>query len=379
MKKYLIFLALAVAGIFACSCSTNNANYTIKGSNAPKDGITVYLTDQISKVPIDSTVVSGGSFTMKGKAEKDALLMLTVSDAEFPLFNDGKPVRVDVAKGSLSGSELNTKLSECNRLNNEAYAEYNLIIEEMESFPPDATQEQQAEMMEKYFKAIKKYADFFVGMIEENNNSLLPVAFIEHLPSLVSAADNWNKAAGEDKLEEILAANPKVANHPYVLDLKQRMAATDARREQNAQRQKATVGEKYQDLELSAPDGTTHKLSEYVGRGKWILVDFWASWCGPCKAQIPDLIDIYKKYNTKGFDIVGYSLDSDKDAWVNAVNDLEMPWVQLSDKDKKGSQATEVYSVSTIPDNLLIDPNGIIVARRLEPKDLEAKLAEIFK
>ena len=377
MKKYLIFLAVAAAGIVACSA--NIANYTIKGSNAPKDGITVYLTDQISKVPIDSAVVSGGAFAMKGKAEKDALLMITVGDAKFPIFNDGKPIRVDVASGSYTGSELNTKLSECDRRNSEAYAEYSTVIDEMEALGPDATEEQQAELMAKYFAAIKKYADFFVGMIEENNNSLLPVAFIEHLPSLVSAADNWNKAAGEDKLEEVLAANPMIANHPFVLNLKQRMAASDEQRKQNAQRQKASVGERYLDLELSGPDGSTHKLSEYVGRGNWVLVDFWASWCGPCIAQVPDLIDIYKKYHPKGLDIVGYSLDSDKDAWVDAVKEQKMPWVQLADLSKKSSQASNVYSVSTIPDNLLISPDGVIVARKLEIKDLEARLSEIFK
>ncbi|MBO4765423.1 MAG: AhpC/TSA family protein [Bacteroidales bacterium] len=377
MKKYLIFLAVAAAGIVACSA--NIANYTIKGSNAPKDGITVYLTDQISKVPIDSAVVSGGAFAMKGKAEKDALLMITVGDAKFPIFNDGKPIRVDVASGSFTGSELNTKLSECDRRNSEAYAEYSTVIDEMEALGPDATEEQQAELMAKYFAAIKKYADFFVGMIEENNNSLLPVAFIEHLPSLVSAADNWNKAAGEDKLEEVLAANPMIANHPFVLNLKQRMAASDEQRKQNAQRQKASVGERYLDLELSGPDGSIHKLSEYVGRGNWVLVDFWASWCGPCIAQVPDLIDIYKKYHPKGLDIVGYSLDSDKDAWVDAVKEQKMPWVQLADLSKKSSQASNVYSVSTIPDNLLISPDGVIVARKLEIKDLEARLSEIFK
>ena len=379
-------LAVAAAGML--SCSANDVKYDIKGTGAP-DGVTVYLVDQISLVRIDSAVVSRGSFQMKGKAEKDAFLAIAIPgdqapfhflrSGQIPLFNDGKPVTVNVADGTLSGSALNTKLSECDRRNQAAYAEYYSLIEEMESLQEDVTQEKAAEMMARYRTAINKYADFFVGMLEENNNSLIPVAFVEHLPSVVSAADNWNKALGEQKLEEILAANPALADHPYVVDLKSRMAATDAQRRQNADRRQAFIGEKFRDLVESDPKGKSHKLSEYVGRGKWVLVDFWASWCGPCKAEMPNVTAAYRKYHRKGFEIVGLSFDQDKDAWVKAIKDWDMPWIHLSDLKYWESVAAGVYSVNGIPDNLLIDPQGTIVARGLRGGDLEAKLAEIFK
>ena len=379
-------LAVAAAGML--SCSANDVKYDIKGTGAP-DGVTVYLVDQISLVRIDSAVVSRGSFQMKGKAEKDAFLAIAIPgdqapfhflrSGQIPLFNDGKPVTVNVADGTLSGSALNTKLSECDRRNQAAYAEYYSLIEEMESLQEDVSQEKAAEMMARYRTAINKYADFFVGMLEENNNSLIPVAFVEHLPSVVSAADNWNKALGEQKLEEILAANPALADHPYVVDLKSRMAATDAQRRQNADRRQAFIGEKFRDLVESDPKGKSHKLSEYVGRGKWVLVDFWASWCGPCKAEMPNVTAAYRKYHRKGFEIVGLSFDQDKDAWVKAIKDWDMPWIHLSDLKYWESVAAGVYSVNGIPDNLLIDPQGTIVARGLRGGDLEAKLAEIFK
>ena len=387
MKKSMTFL-LAVAAAGMLSCSANDVKYDIKGTGAP-DGVTVYLVDQISLVRIDSAVVSRGSFQMKGKAEKDAFLAIAIPgdqapfhflrSGQIPLFNDGKPVTVNVADGTLSGSALNTKLSECDRRNQAAYAEYYSLIEEMESLQEDVSQEKAAEMMARYRTAINKYADFFVGMLEENNNSRIPVAFVEHLPSVVSAADNWNKALGEQKLEEILAANPALADHPYVVDLKSRMAATDAQRRQNADRRQAFIGEKFRDLVESDPKGKSHKLSEYVGRGKLVLVDFWASWCGPCKAEMPNVTAAYRKYHRKGFEIVGLSFDQDKDAWVKAIKDWDMPWIHLSDLKYWESVAAGVYSVNGIPDNLLIDPQGTIVARGLRGGDLEAKLAEIFK
>ena len=379
MKKFVLLMAFAAAGIFACSA--NNVNYNIKGINAPVNGAKVYLADVLYSSYIDSAVVSGGNFKLKGKAEQDALLAIFIDgcDEQFMLFCDGKPVQVNVAEGTLTGSDLNTKLSECNRRNKAAYAEYSTVIDELEALPDNASEMRVAQMMNRYRVAIKKYADFYVSMIEENNNSLIPVAFIEHLPSVVSAADDWNKDAGEKKLDEILAANPLIAEHPYVLDLKERMAAADVQRQQASDNKQMFVGQKYTDLEEPDVDGVMHKLSEYVGRGKWVLVDFWASWCGPCKSEMPNVVAAYNKYHDKGFDIVGLSFDSDKDPWKKAIVEWGMPWIHLSDLQYWQTKASEVYMVNAIPDNLLIDPQGTIVARGLRGAALEAKLSEIFK
>lgn len=379
MKKIVLLMVMAAAGML--SCSADNAKYVITGKNAPQDGAKVYLYDVLWAADIDSTVVSKGSFKMKGKAEKDALLAVTIDgvDGDIMFFCDGKPVQLNIADGTFTGSELNSKLSECVKRNKTAYAEYEKVIDELEALPDNASQMRVSQMMNKYNVAIKKYADFYVGLIEENNNSLIPVAFVEQLPSVVSAADNWNKEAGEKKLDEILAANPSIANHPYVLDLKERMAAADVQRQQEKDDKQKFVGQKFTDLEEPDASGAMHKLSEYVGQGKWVLVDFWASWCGPCKAEMPNVVAAYQKYHDKGFDVVGLSFDSDKDPWKRAILEWGMPWIHLSDLQYWQSKAAEVYKVNSIPDNLLIDPQGTIVARGLRGQNLEAKLSEIFQ
>ena len=381
-KSFIVSLVLVIIGTVACS--DQNTRYCVSGVNAPKDGTTVYLYDRISNVPIDSAIVSNGSFKLKGITEKDAFLAISMDgfDRQFLFFNDGKPVRVNVSEGSLSGSMLNSKLAECDKRNKQAYEEYSSVtrtLYEYDSLPPEEGEAKIAEFLPTYYEALNKYADFYIELIEGNKDNLIPVAFIEQLPSVVSAANNWNKEAGEQMFDEILAANPHIANHPYVLELKKRMAASEAQRKQNSERQNSLLGEKFRDLVEYDPDGNSHKLSEYVGRGKWVMVDFWASWCGPCRGEMPNVVAAYNQYHDKGFEIVGLSFDKDKDAWVKAIKDWEMPWIHLSDLKYWETVAAGVYSITGIPDNILIDPEGIIVARGLRGDSLQAKLAEIFK
>jgi thiol-disulfide isomerase/thioredoxin len=125
--------------------------------------------------------------------------------------------------------------------------------------------------------------------------------------------------------------------------------------------------------------GNTVKLSDFAGKGKHVLVDFWASWCRPCRIANPQLVEIYGKYKDKGFDIVGVSLDKDKGSWTKAIADDRLAWAHLSDLQQWDSKAAQLYSVNSIPYAILLDPDGKIIEKGIHPKELDEKLAELLK
>ena len=136
------------------------------------------------------------------------------------------------------------------------------------------------------------------------------------------------------------------------------------------------TGEKAIELSGQLPDGSPFNLSDL--KGKYVLIDFWGSWCGPCRQENPNVVKVYNEFKNKGFDVFGVSLDQSKDDWVKAIADDKLTWTHVSDLKYWSSDAAKLYAVNSIPANFLLDETGTIIGRNLRGNDLREKVKELL-
>ena len=162
---------------------------------------------------------------------------------------------------------------------------------------------------------------------------------------------------------------PEYENHPSAVEIKRVIALVKS----------LQPGEQAPDFEQNDPDGKPIKFSDIYSKNKVTMIDFWASWCGPCRQFNPDLVKIYKKYHKKGFEILGVSMDTKHDAWVKAIKDDKLTWPNVSDLNGWDNVVGAAYYVRYIPQNIIVDQTGKIIGRQVEKDQLEAFLAEHLK
>ena len=368
MKKYL---SLA-ASLLMVACS-QKPGFEIQGTVADSqaDGKQVYLVKYGEEAPIDSAVVTNGAFTFQGEQATPTLCVLYVGDQEMRRVSAGENAPY-TAIFTLENARLQAVLNEeapavSGTPENDAFK---ALQDQVKGIRAKA--EPLTDQLKSADEAVKEAAMEQYEAIEAEASQALKAYIEAHCDKQVAAkvfSDARYDLSDEDQ-EAILAK----ANDTF-----KAVRGIDKMIEHLNILKNSAVGKKFIDFEMADAEGKMHKLSEFVGNGKVVLIDFWASWCPPCRADMPNLVAAYKQYKSKGFEIVGISLDSKADAWAKGVQDLGITWTQLSDLQGWKNAGAALYGVNSIPHTILVDKDGTILCKKLHGKEIAAKLEEILK
>lgn len=362
MRK--IFYVLAV--LCFCTACQQKAGYTINGKvDGIADGDTVYLQDFMNRqlVKLDSAIVKNGTFKFTGNQESPVYRYITYikDDKQYvaDLFLENGKINVKLGEETSVGGTVNNDVYQ--KFSNDFIAAQKEMNDFYKAIQEDTTlsdEQRQAKMNELEAKE-EKAMDMIYNTIEQNITNAVGIHL---LPSYASAFSEEKQQALVEKVPaEMVNDNIKrIKDH---LDLVAKTA----------------VGQKFADFEMKTPEGNNVKLSDFVSKNKYTLVDFWASWCGPCRQEMPNVVEAYKIYKPKGFEIVGVSLDRDEESWKKGIAELNITWPQMSDVKYWDCEAAKLYGVNAIPATVLIDQEGTIVERNLRGEALKKRLAELFQ
>lgn len=384
LMKKLSLLALVLTALYSCtnSGSKNSSGFEIKGTLSNSKGEVVYLEKlaQTGVSKVDSTSINEkGEFIMNSFSPSIGFYRLRISDANFAMM-----VLDSAQKVSITGDarDLGNTFKAEGSPDTKLFLEYNalaqnqkrrtdslenifrtaLVTMKLDSLRADSL----SKVLQKpYEEMAKEYSDVVADKIKNNSSSFASIMAIQQLRP-------------EEYLDVYVALDKGLSEkYPNNTDIKSFHGMVQQTTMMVAKTEAIKVGNEAPELLLPMPNDKELALSSL--RGKVVLIDFWASWCGPCRKEMPNVKKAYEKYKSKGFEIYGVSLDKERDAWLEAISKDGLTWPQVSDLKFWQSEAAQIYAVQSIPFTVLIDKDGKILATELRGAELEKKLAEILK
>jgi peroxiredoxin len=379
MKKIGTLLAVLMIVVASCK-SKQGGEFVVSGKIENANSTKVYLEeipfDGKQPVVVDSGSITNGQFQLKAVAREEGIYALSTSlnrGASIFLINDSKQIKVNLNYDKFKdytteGSPASTALHQYFDNYYTQYTATGKIYAKLDTLKQQNASDSLITVSNLQFqRELEKLKEMVSSFV---NTSASPAASLHALSMgygqgvlntaetkqlALNAAKKFKDYSPLNRFQEIIAQREKSeAPKPYALS-----------------------NQEAPEIALPTLKGDTVKLSSY--RGKYVLVDFWASWCGPCRNENPNVVAAYKKFKDKNFAILGVSLDDNKKAWEKAIQEDSLTWTHVSDLKRWESSLTSIYHIEGIPFNVLVDPSGKIIAHSLRGEALEKKLAEVLK
>jgi peroxiredoxin len=362
-------LAILLAVILLASCSTKIQNeFVITGSVDTALSTKMYLQKRADGplITIDSTQTSAtGEFEIKGVINYPEVYYLTIpaTKSSVPFFVEASNIIVNIKTKEIDKTKITGSKNQ---------AAYDSYLDKLDEFNARIRESYQlytaAEEAGDPVKAL--YYDSLTNAIDQERSRFSKDFVLENSNSFISPYIVYRNSYTYEmeELEKALNTFDTSLSHSvytgFLNDYLEILKRT-------------TVGQPYVPFSMQDSTGADVSISDFIG-SNYLLVDFWASWCAPCREENPNLVRLYGKYHEKGFDIFGVSFDSNRDRWMKAIADDSLTWTHVSDLQGWQNAAGKLYGIRSIPSNALLDTNGVIIAKNLRGDDLKAKLEELF-